>query len=78
MFHLISPCAAGQPDDFVVLHDLCAGASSRLVSGGALYVVAQAQVPVGAFLRLAKPKYARVEANITTDNRFVIWKAIAQ
>ena len=69
---------AGQPDDFVVLHDLCVGAASRLVKGGSLYIVAQAQVPVGAILRMARPKYACTEANITADNRFVIWRAVAQ
>ena len=69
---------AGQPDDFVVLRDLCVGAASRLVTGGSLYIVAQAQVPVGAFLRMARPKYACIEANITADNRFVIWRAVAQ
>jgi 16S rRNA G1207 methylase RsmC len=70
--------AAGQPDDFVVLRDLCVGAVGRLVSGGSLYIVAQAQVPVGAFLRMAKPKYARIEVSITADNRFVLWKAVAK
>jgi hypothetical protein len=69
---------AGQPDDFVVLRDLCVGATGRLVPGGSLYIVAQAQIPVGAFLRMAKPKYARVQVNITSDNRFVIWKAVAK
>ncbi len=67
---------AGQPDDFVVLHDLCVGAASRLAPGGSLFIVAQAQVPVGAFLRMARPKYARTEVIITADNRFVIWRAV--
>ncbi len=61
-----------------MLRDLCVGGVSRLVPGGSLYIVAQAQVPVGAFLRMARPKYARIEASITGDNRFVIWKAAAQ
>jgi 16S rRNA G1207 methylase RsmC len=61
-----------------VLHDLCVGAVSRLVSGGALFIVAQAQVPVGAFLRMSKPSYASIEVNITADNRFVVWKAVSQ
>ena len=44
------PVHRGRLDDFHVLQELIRGAPPRLKKGGILWIVAQAQVPVGCLL----------------------------
>lgn len=70
------PVHRGQPDDVRVLQALCAGAASRLVPGGVLYIVAQEHIPVGCILRLAGAgQYADAQALRPVGGRFVVWRA---
>ena len=72
------PVHRGQPDDLRVLAALLAGAPERLVPGGELWLVAQAHVPVGALARAvaAPAAYARLDAAMTEDGRFVVWRGV--
>ncbi len=69
------PVHAGVPDDLRVLAGLIAGAPARLLPGGTLWLVTQAQVPAGLLLA-AEPAYTRVHAERSADGRFVVWKAV--
>jgi hypothetical protein len=78
-----------QPDDFRVLTALLEGAPARLRPGGSLWIVAQAQVPVGrlaAGVRVdsgdggdseGRRAYASVTAQPVDRGRFVVWHAVA-
>ena len=68
------PVHAGQPDDFGVLVTMIRGARRRLRCGGALWFVAQEQVPAGRLLAL-HGRFAWVKAAPTADGRFVVWSA---
>lgn len=80
------PVHSGSCDDFRVLIGLLEGAPRRLRGGGSLWIVAQAQVPVG---RLAAAAAASVESSARTawrkvrpvalaNGRFVAWHLQAQ
>ena len=47
------PVHRGQPNDFRVVQDLIGGAPQHLRKGGLLWMVAQAQVPIGCLLAAA-------------------------
>ena len=67
------PIHDGKARDYTVVRDLIKNARSRLNRGGALWLVAQRQVPVGNLLeeRLAKTRA------IHEDGQFKVWRAIA-
>eukprot|EP00747_Dinoflagellata_sp_TGD_P075910 gnl/TRDRNA2_/TRDRNA2_158931_c4_seq1.p1 gnl/TRDRNA2_/TRDRNA2_158931_c4~~gnl/TRDRNA2_/TRDRNA2_158931_c4_seq1.p1 ORF type:complete len:326 (-),score=48.12 gnl/TRDRNA2_/TRDRNA2_158931_c4_seq1:79-936(-) len=69
------PVHRGQPNDFRVVQLLINGAPQRLRKHGILWMVAQAQVPIGCLLA-----HAGVFRNISTTmsrcGRFVVWCAV--
>ena len=69
------PIHSGAADSFDVLCALLRCANERLLPGGSLWLVAQAQVPVG---RLAAPcGFASVEPHSLCEGRFIAWQAVA-
>ena len=60
-----------------VLSELLRGAAPRLRPGGELWVVAQAQVPVGR-LAAAAGGYRSVRPERLEGGRFVAWRATAR
>ena len=68
------PVHVGAQDDFRVLECLLAGAPGHLKRGGSLWVVAQAQVPVGR-LAMAVGSWRRVRPISLASGRFVAWHA---
>jgi hypothetical protein len=70
------PVHGGLADDLRVLAALVAGAAGRLRPGGALLVVAQLHVPVGALMGGARG-LAGVSATRVEGGRFVVWRAEA-
>jgi 16S rRNA (guanine1207-N2)-methyltransferase len=70
------PVHAGVEDDLRVLRALLAGAPGRLKPGGALFIVAQLHVPVGA-LAGAVEGLRSATATQVEGGRFLVWKAEA-
>jgi 16S rRNA (guanine1207-N2)-methyltransferase len=70
------PVHAGAADDLAVLQALLAGAPARLAPGGSLWVVSQAQVPVGR-LAAAAGGLADCTPLLLEGGRFVAWHARA-
>merc|ERR1719281_1440103 len=69
------PLHHGQPDDFHVLQGLIDGASQCLRKGGVLWMVAQAQVPVGCFLAAAGG-FDSISTTVSTRGRCIVWRAV--
>jgi 16S rRNA G1207 methylase RsmC len=82
------PVHAGLPDDLRLLAHLCRGAPARLKPGGTLWVVSQAQVPVGRLLAAATAAataapneqqcgggFESICATFSTCRRFLVWRA---
>jgi len=69
------PVHAGTADEFRVLQRLLEGAPSRMLAGASLWLVAQAQVPVGRLASgicgLSKMKPTRLDGG-----RFIAWHAM--
>jgi 16S rRNA (guanine1207-N2)-methyltransferase len=70
------PVHAGAADDLAVLQALLAGAPSRLAPGGSLWIVSQAQVPVGR-LAASAGGFADCTPVLLEGGRFVAWHARA-
>jgi 16S rRNA G1207 methylase RsmC len=82
------PVHAGLPDDLRLLAHLCRGAPARLKPGGTLWVVSQAQVPVGRLLAAATAAataapneqqcgggFESICATFSSCRRFLVWRA---
>ena len=65
--------AAGA-DDLGVLTELLRGAAQRLLPGGELHIVAQAQVPVGR-LAASLGGFRSVRPAALDGGRFIAWRA---
>ena len=75
-YHLIvsnPPVHRGQPDDLRVLRGLLMGAITRLRTSGALYIVAQAHVPVGP---LAANAGLRAVVERVGGGHFLVWRCV--
>jgi hypothetical protein len=67
----------GAPDDLRVLQALLAGAPGRLRARGALWLVTQAQVPVGALAAaVAGTPWGAAAAWPELGGRFLVWRLL--
>lgn len=68
------PVHRGSADNFCVLLSLLTEARSKLAPGGSLWIVSQAQVPVGRFAAsVATENAIRMRPLVLADGRFVAW-----
>ena len=73
------PAHAGAADHHGVIASLLSGAPERLLPGGTLWLVAQAQVLIGRLAASAAVgSWRSVDAHVLAGGRFVAWEAVAR